>query len=625
MEFFSEVHRALRAGGVFSFGLSGAENYANQSVRILGSAVHRSLASVFQNVLVIPGARQFLVASDRPLDYGIAARLQERGIATDYVREDYLRGKLTEDRIAAARENLSVPTGLNRDFFPVSYYAHLRYWLSQFGGGLLLPSLLVAAILILTGSLLAGSRRPVVAGALCSSAFAGMGLEVVLLLAFQICYGYVYHQIGLIVTAFLIGAAAGAFWSNRPGRNPSVLMSRLDGLLAGAALLLPPVLLGLRGIESEFWRAWIPTLIFPLLNGMIGFPLGAQFPAAARLILPSKGGRIEEAAGSLYAFDLLGASLGALFISVFCVPLMGITVTCCLVGGIKVLSTCALWRKRSVLKQPPGIPDPRRTLRAGRVGAFGTVTLAFAGLGLLMVSEDTNIGLYAFSFVPAFHWILVLLLAWGLLRAMDLDPFRNNAETFLRWARAVRHRTRIGPFRWLNFAAFAIVAFYPVFRCYFAIPYLFCHVCPRQCVFGFLRPYVVPAALIMNLEKRYWCYHACPIGTLYDCQVCVAGRPKRLRWLGYLALAALVFTAVSYFKLDWDLGSEGKAIQDWYTYFFKNRYSVSLTVIGVAGGLIAVAYRLRRSFCSALCPIGTFSDLMLRLERSLQKRGVFDG
>jgi polyferredoxin len=129
----------------------------------------------------------------------------------------------------------------------------------------------------------------------------------------------------------------------------------------------------------------------------------------------------------------------------------------------------------------------------------------------------------------------------------------------------------------------------------------------------------------MNLEKRYWCYQACPIGTLYDCQACIGGRPKRLRWLGYLALAALAFTAVSYFKLDSDLGSEGKAIQDWYTYFFKNRYSVSLTVIGVAGGLVAVAYRLRRSFCSALCPIGTFSDLVLRLERSLHKRGAFDG
>jgi hypothetical protein len=358
---------------------------------------------------------------------------------------------------------------------------------------------------------------------------------------------------------------------------------------------------------------------------MIGFPLGAQFPAAARLILPSEGGEVEEAAGSLYAFDLLGASLGALFVSVFCVPLMGITVTCCLIGGVKVLSTFALRMRRSVLAQPAGVADPKRTLRAGRMGAFGTVTLVFAGLGLLMVVEDTNIGLYALSFVPAFHWFLVLLLAWGLLRAMDRDPFRKSAAAFRRWAHAVRRRTRIGPFRWVNFAAFAIVAFYPVFRCYFAIPYLFCHVCPRQCVFGFLRPYLVPAALIMNLEKRYWCYQACPIGTLYDCQACIGGRPKRLRWLGYLALAALAFTAVSYFKLDSDLGSEGKAIQDWYTYFFKNRYSVSLTVIGVAGGLVAVAYRLRRSFCSALCPIGTFSDLVLRLERSLHKRGAFDG
>jgi polyferredoxin len=87
----------------------------------------------------------------------------------------------------------------------------------------------------------------------------------------------------------------------------------------------------------------------------------------------------------------------------------------------------------------------------------------------------------------------------------------------------------------------------------------------------------------------------------------------------------LIFTAVSYFKIEWDLESGGAAIHDWYTYFFTNRYTVHLTVICIAAGLILIAFRLRRAFCNILCPIGTFSDLILRLERSLKNRGALDG
>ena len=64
----------------------------------------------------------------------------------------------------------------------------------------------------------------------------------------------------------------------------------------------------------------------------------------------------------------------------------------------------------------------------------------------------------------------------------------------------------------------------------------------------------------MNLEKRHWCHHACPLGTLYHCQAGSMGRGRRLaNRLFLLPLIILVFTVVSYFKLPGDLDQGG----DW--------------------------------------------------------------
>jgi len=635
LEFFEEVHTALRQGGVLSFGLTGGANYANEFVRTLGSSVQRSLAVVFGNTLVIPGAKQFFLASDAPLGYEIAGSLRRRGIATDFVRREYLRANLTPDRITAAREAVSAPAALNRDFHPVSYYAHLRYWLAQFGGGLLLPALVVAAILIGVGALVAGTPRPLVGVALGSSAFAGMGLEVVLLLAFQVCYGYVYQQIGVIVTAFLIGAAVGAFWANRRATDSAALMFRLDALLAGGALLLPPLLLELRAPTLGGGLDWVAPALFPLLNALVGFAVGAQFPVAAKLLFRRGAGAVEETAGGLYAIDLLGASVGAIVTTAFCVPLLGISGTCYLIGAIKGVSALLLRASRRTLAQPLAEVAPGRSYDPGAMAAFAVVMLIFIGLGLGIASEDLNLSLYALSFEPAYHWLLIGLLAWGIVRAMGLEFASGSGARpaggpgarglFAGWGDTIRRTTKVRPFRWINFLAFALLVFYPIFRCYFAIPFIFCHVCPRACAFGLLRPYAVPATLIMNLEKRSWCFHACPIGTLYDCQARTGGRPRRFRALFYVAVAALAFTAVSYFKISADLDAPGEAGSDWYTLFFKNRYSVSVIVIAVTAFMVAAAYRMRRTFCNTLCPIGTFSDLTLKLERTLARRGDSNG
>lgn len=612
-EFFAEARRALRPGGVFGIGIGGAENYASEQVRLLSGSVYRSLESAFPHALVVPGAQLWLVASDRPLSIDVADLLLRRGVETRYVNADYLEARLAPDRIEAARALVGGEVPLNRDFTPVAYYAHLRHWLHQFGGGLLLPFLLLLAVgmilLLLAGS---ASRREV-AFAVGASGFAGMGLEVLLLLAFQICFGHVYGYLSLVITAFMGGSALGAWWGNRQTGNSRTLLLRLDGSLGLLAFGLVPLLVGMRGMEATWLPTWGPPFFFALLNGTVGLLVGAQLPMAARLLFRG----LEETTGHLFAIDLLGACAGALSIGAFCIPLLGVETTCYLLGGVKLLTAGWLWRRREApaIEVGPAVP--------GRSLSFGAVLFAFAALGALILAPDTSGKIYTFTFTPAYHWLLLALAGWGILQAMGVR-LRSGSELHGKLreiALRIYQRTRMPPLRWLFFLAYAPVVFYPIFRCYFTAPFLFCHVCPRLCVFGFLRPYLVPAALLMNLEKRHWCHHACPLGTLYQCQADSGGRGRRLgRWLFALPLAVLAFTTVGYFEIERDMEGVGVWTGDWYAFFFKETFSASGAVIASAAVLLIMGFRWRRSFCDTLCPVGTFSELWLKVERRLPWR-----
>ena len=612
-EVFADVRRAMRPGGVFGMGIGGAENYASEQVQLLSSSVYRSLATAFPHVLVVPGAQLRLIASDRSLSLDVAGLLLQRGVETRYVNADYLEARLASDRLEAARTLVSGRTPLNRDFAPVAYYAHLRHWLDQFGGGLLLPFLLLLAVGMALTLLASGAPRREVAGAIGASGFVGMGLEVLLLLAFQICFGHVYGYLSLVITAFMGGSALGAWWANRQTENSGSLLLRLDTLLGLLPFVLVPLLVGVRGMEATWLPIWGPPLFFALLNGAVGLLVGAQLPVAARLLFRGVG----QTAGHLFAFDLLGACAGALVIGAFCIPLLGVETTCYLLGGIKLLTAGWLWRRQDV---PVTAIEPAVSSRSL---PFGTVLFAFVALGGLIVAPDTSGSIYAFTFTPAYHWLLLALAGWGILQAMGMR-LRSRSQlqgTFQEIALRVHRHTRLRPLRWLFFVAFAPAVFYPIFRCYFTAPFLFCHVCPRLCVFGFLRPYLVPAALLMNLEKRHWCHHACPLGTLYQCQTVSGGRGRRLsRWLFALPLAVLAFTTVGYFEIERDMEGVGIWTGDWYAFFFKETFSASGAVIAIAAVLLIMGFRWRRSFCDTLCPVGTFSELWLKIERRLPQR-----
>ncbi|HOD36816.1 MAG TPA: fused MFS/spermidine synthase [Syntrophales bacterium] len=332
-EFFEAAKSRLRPGGVLSFAVPGAENYISPDQAALLSTLKRTLQGVFNNVLIIPGERNIFIASDGLLSADAAALIEAKKIQTTYVNRHYLAGRVTPERLAFVAASLRDDVPENRDFRPVAFFFRMKLWLAMFqqNHG---PILIGAAVLFLFYFL----RISMVRKTLFTTGFLASAMEIVILLSYQILHGTVYTGIGFIVAAFMFGLAAGSLAASRViERGARIGKGTLLGL-EGAILAYTVVYI----LALAFGRGLLTDPAFALLTAVIGALTGAEFPVAARLISSTPG----ETAGSLYAADLFGASLGAAAVSLFLIPAMGIYMTCLILLAVKVLvmTALALWR-----------------------------------------------------------------------------------------------------------------------------------------------------------------------------------------------------------------------------------------------------------------------------------------
>jgi spermidine synthase len=324
-EFFGEVKRALNEGGVISFALGQYASYVSPQLARLLSSANMTLKESFKNSLMIPGGRIYFLASDGDLTAAIAARIEENKVPTQWVRRSYLDATLTPDRLADLQRAASQPAAVNRDFSPVLYFYHLLYWISQFRTSLGILEIAIAAAL--TIYLL---RLRAVPFAIFASGFAACGLEVVLLLGFQILCGSLYQQVGVIVTVFMAGLAVGAALANRLSpRADRRRLAMLAFAIAVLAALLPPALQALAGGSSLLAIKALVSILTFVLAALVGM----QFPLAGR----AQGGVAAATASRLYTADFLGAFLGALLPSVFLIPVFGVTTACIVTAGLNLI------------------------------------------------------------------------------------------------------------------------------------------------------------------------------------------------------------------------------------------------------------------------------------------------
>jgi spermidine synthase len=368
-EFFEEVARKLTASGVFSFQLKGAEDYISPELADFLQCIYKTLRGVFPEVLVIPGDPVHFLASSQvgtlTVDAGeLLARLRAQKVQTKYLREYYLPYRLMPDRVQDLESHLQAQadTRVNRDFAPVAYYYDVVLWCTRFnrfyrevlqamghftfGRLIFLVGLALFSLGAAFHRLLKSADRLQASAGFCVAAmgFTLLGQEMVLLLAFQAIYGYVFKQLAIIIAGFMVGMALGSWRGLRTtsasrisSGNPKDLrrLAELQFLASISPLLLFWLLHSLAVTRKPPSVFLVSQILFPCLAVLCGFLGGYQFPVASRIFF-SKRQTAVSSAGTLYALDLAGACLGALILTSYVVPIFGFERTSWLMGVVNL-------------------------------------------------------------------------------------------------------------------------------------------------------------------------------------------------------------------------------------------------------------------------------------------------
>jgi spermidine synthase len=353
VEFFERCRAALARNGVLALRLRSSENVWTPFVTYRNTSIYRALKAVFQDVVVMPGVTNIVVASDAPLHRDpafLAERLKSRRVPTRLVTPEYVSYLYTNDRffeIARVLSTTAIPP--NTDVRPVCYKYSSMIWLSKFFPKLITADMgslesssrgitlaLAVATLVLCGVFAACRRRVrfqrvVLAGL---AGFVGMVLETVLILHYQVKSGVLYQNLGVLLMVFMAGLGAGSgvvsLLARRPGAGLPPARKTWALVLFGGFSVLNLAFVGALRLELPVGLATVSLLLF-----IGGFLVSGVFAYASLLGAEDQRTLISP----LYAADLLGGCAGSVVGSMLLIPFLGMEQTA---GLMAVLSLAAL-------------------------------------------------------------------------------------------------------------------------------------------------------------------------------------------------------------------------------------------------------------------------------------------
>ena len=344
-EFFRLVNSHLRKGGIFSFRITGAENFIDQNHARYIQCIHHSFQPVFRQMAFLPGSKIHFFLSNRsqplPLTVSyLSAQLKKQHIQTKYVQGYYLKFRLMPDRVNQLQDVLNhfVFPNINTDFKPMAYFFDMILWTSKFSSSLgvrisrlirfptarFLAAFFVLFVLLFSPLLWRQKKQsmaPFASLSMFGVGFTIISLELMILIAFQIEYGYIYYRIALFIALFMLGMALGSWLAlhhlDRLQTEPilkRVFMIHI-GFVALAVLVIPVVRFWVfsSGVgQGVFW-------LLALLSGGLG---GFSFPLLSRVYFKERDRKTNL--GALYAWDLIGSLAGSLITSLLLIPIYGL-------------------------------------------------------------------------------------------------------------------------------------------------------------------------------------------------------------------------------------------------------------------------------------------------------------
>lgn len=361
VEFFSIAREKMNPDGMIVFAFPGSMTYISPELKDLNGCIIDTVKKVFPFLKVIPGEVNLYLASNSEKILNVSPkdlidRLEKRKIKTSLFNKSYIEFRLNprwQDWFIQSMERKGGP--INSDFRPICVSFNLSYWNALFSPYLVKPfkmikqlslkSMMVGIALLtlfLSILLIHKSNRSIhsIPYSIFTSGFTDMMLDLSIILTFQTLYGYLYFQIGLLVTTFMVGIAMGSFLITHyldQIKRDNLLFLIIELLFIFFALSLP-FALTLPSPHLEKESVYILLYgVFLFMSFICGVLVGLQFPLATKIYLRSQleAPMVGYTAGLLYGADLLGGFLGGLLGGIFLLPTLGLKETCFLTAFIK--------------------------------------------------------------------------------------------------------------------------------------------------------------------------------------------------------------------------------------------------------------------------------------------------
>jgi spermidine synthase len=363
-EFFSLTKEKMNPNSILALTLPGSLTYISPELRDLNGCILDTLKNVYRHVRVIPGDVNLYLASD--FDFldkispnEISKRFEERKIRASLITRSYIEYRLNERWLKWFWQSMEGrKIRINSDFHPLGVFFNLSYWNSLFSPYLTgifkwyekySLTLSIAKIILITIILatlfirMPRLSRHSITYSIFTTGLTGMVFSLAIIFAFQTLYGYLYHQIGLLIAIFMFGIASGSFFITKRFdriKNDSLLFLKTEIAIILFSILFPFVfLVPSHNLENKvvYFILYGIVLIMSFLSGMF---IGFQFPLANKIYLSSRPekGRLGQTAGLLYGADLFGGFFGGLSGGILLLPVVGLKETCFIMVMLKISS-----------------------------------------------------------------------------------------------------------------------------------------------------------------------------------------------------------------------------------------------------------------------------------------------
>jgi spermidine synthase len=363
-EFFRIAKQKMNPDGILVLTLPGSWTYLSKELKDLNGCILDTLKEVYPYVKIIPGDTNLYLASNSGRLAQVTAkemvqRLEAGRIQTRLITRGYLDDRLHEQWQTWFFQSMEGRTPrINSDFRPLGVFFSLSYWNALFSPYLakifqtiekftLKQTLAILSIFSLFGALLFIKKPDAsiqsVPYAIFTTGLTGMIFNLAIIFTFQTLYGYLYHQIGVLVAIFMMGIAAGSFFIIRRLnriRNKSLLLLGTELGIILFSLALPFLFFAFARSLQGGSRGPRFEVVFWATSFLSGLFMGLQFPLATKIYLhdSSTKGSLGHAAGLIYGADLVGGFFGGLFGGVLLLPILGLKETCFLMALIKMSS-----------------------------------------------------------------------------------------------------------------------------------------------------------------------------------------------------------------------------------------------------------------------------------------------